>query len=116
MTVRRLHCRTRFGGDLAEMSKCHFCASESLQFYSKSSSWSTNTLQWAEKIMSWAITTETVACRACENLIKRHVLQTNVTLRWLPKQSKEVHYCIVEGCCEVVHTTASFETYKVAQE
>ena len=116
MTERRLHCRTRSDGGFPGTSKCYFCASESLQFYCKSSSWSTDTLQWAEKIVSQAIPTEAVACRACEKFIKRHVGETNVTPRWLPKQSKEVHYCIVEGCSEVVHTTASFVTYKVAQE
>ena len=57
----------------------YFCASESLQFYNKSSSWSTDTLQWAEKIVSRAIPTEAVACRACEKFIKRHVGETNVT-------------------------------------
>ena len=116
MTERRLHCRTRSDGGFPGTSKCYFCASESLQFYCKSSSWSTDTLQWAEKIVSRAIPTEAVACRACEKFIKRHVGETNVTPRLLPKQSKEVHYCIVEGCSEVVHTTASFVTYKVAQE
>ena len=73
-------------------NKCYFCTSESLQFYSKSSSWSTDTLQWAEKIVSRAIPTEAVASRACEKFIKRHVGETNVTPQWLPKQSKEVHY------------------------
>ena len=66
--------------------------------------------------MSLAIPTEAVTCCACEKFIKRHVGETTVTPRWLPKQSKEVHYCIVEGRGEVVHTTASFVTYRVAQE
>ena len=112
MTER--HRRRADGKQQDYPMKCQLCEAVSTRI-SKPSTWSEQNREWLRRVHKHSVSDDTPVCRACEVFIKRNAGKENIVPRWV-KKKKQLHYCMVQDCGEISHTTTQIITHEIAQE